>query len=125
MGHNRYLSAYNLRNKKWTKEHIDFGDQVTNLVQIGRFGGDPDEIKLGVFVGYQTVRFMEYYEEKFDYKLTDFFLSVSDPVQEVCVDAQNEAVCYLVCKKLKSPPSLMMDQFDPITRLHNPLVRQA
>lgn len=58
VSHNRYLSSYNLRNEKWSKEHIDFGEQIQKLVQIGRFGGEPEAIRIGVFVGYNSIRFL-------------------------------------------------------------------
>lgn len=86
VSHNRFLSSYNLRNEKWSKTHIQFEDSVTKLIQIGELDGDPEKIKIGVFVGYQNIHFMEYSEHLYDYKLMDEKKVVEDPIKEVCFD---------------------------------------
>lgn len=72
VSHNRYISSFNLRNEKWSKSHIEFGDSVTRMIQYGELSDDPEQIKIGVFVGYQSIHFMEYSELLFDYMLLDY-----------------------------------------------------
>lgn len=42
VSHNRYLSSFNLRNEKWSKEHIDLGEQIYKLFKIGGYDTNPD-----------------------------------------------------------------------------------
>jgi hypothetical protein len=32
VSHNRYISSFNLRNEKWSKNHMEFGDSVTRMI---------------------------------------------------------------------------------------------
>lgn len=72
-------------------------------------------------MGYNTIHFLEYSEEHFAYRMIDEMIQLDDPIDKLVFDATNEAVCYMICQKMKCPPKVMMNQIDPITRVRIPL----